>query len=181
MERNNGFAPAVRFVWKVSRAGYHWTVDTTGRRVICAADAATRGWAKLTNRLEYQRLEKRTGVFRDFAGLKASEHEVRSFASMFGLLESDDNVELSSETGRVRAHGETLTFWKTEIQRLKLAVDLWDAYLTGDRNNLVEPIAKLASNRSRFGLRPGFHLDDSDVAVEVLHHIQELVDQNLAQ
>jgi hypothetical protein len=106
---------------------------------------------------------------------------VRSFANMFGLLESDDNVELASEVGPVRAHGETLRFWKSEIQRLRFAVDLWEAYLTGDRSNLVEPMAKLASNRSRFGLRPGFHPDDSDVAVEAIHAIEELVDQNLAQ
>lgn len=53
------------------------------------------------------------------------------------------------ETGRVQAHGETLEFWRAEIQRMKLAFDLWDAYLTGERNNLVEPIEKLASKRSR--------------------------------
>lgn len=180
MERNNVLAPPVRFVWKVSRAGYRWTVDKTGRRVLCAADAATRGWTKLSNQLEYRPLEKRTGLFRELASLNASEAAVRSFATMFGLLESGDNVELSSEAATVRAHGETLTFWKTEIQHLRLAVDLWDAYQTGDRNNLVAPTTKLARNRSRFGLRPGFHPDDSDVAVEAMRAIQEIVDQNLA-
>jgi len=180
MEKNHLFAPPVRFVWKVSRAGYRWTLDSTGRRLICATDAATHGWNKLTNRLEYQPLEKRTGLFREFANINASEAAVRSFASMFGLLESDCNVELRSEKGPVPAHGETLVFWKTEIQRLKLAVDLCDAYMTGDRRNLVDPIVKLANKRSRFGLRPGLHPDDGDVAIAAVQAIEELVDQNVA-
>jgi hypothetical protein len=181
MVTKDAFAPPVRFAWRISRAGYRWTIDTKRKRVLCAADADTRGWSNAQNAIEYNPLEKRTGLFREFSALKPTEAEVRTFANMFGLLEAEPNLDPPSTRSPLRVHGEDLNFWKIEIERMKFAVDLWDAWLTDDRQNLVRPMAKAVRYRSRFGLSPGFHPNDIDIAIDAIETISETTDQNLAQ
>jgi hypothetical protein len=172
-------SPPVRFAWNVSRAGYRWVIAANGTRVICAANADTRGWSKALDVIEYNPLEKRTGLFREFAALKPTKATVQTFANMFGLLEAEPNVCLPSNPGTVRAHGEDLNFWKTEIQRMKFGVELWDAWLTDDRANLTEPMAMLDSKRWRHLFRPDFYPEDTDIALQATQTLEDLVDYNL--
>jgi len=173
------FAIPVRFGWSVARVGYHWTRDTRGKRVICAVDAGSRGWSHLLNRSEYRPFEQRTGLFREFADLGTAEAPVLAFANRFGLLEEENNLELPSRSGPVQAHGETLEFWKSEIQALKFAVELWDAFCTGSRDEIAALDAKWAKQRVPLALRQKLHLGDEDAPIAAVDAIQDIADQKL--
>lgn len=176
MDDEDVFAIPVSFAWRVSRAGYSWTPDTTGRRVLCAADAAQGGWP---NSLAYRPLERRTGLFHEFARLQPSETSVVAFANRFGLLEEGANLHLPSKPQAVRAHGETLEFWKSEIQTLRFAVELWDAFMSGNRNEIVGLSSARVTERFPLALRQRLNLVDLDAPQAALEAIQDLTDDKL--
>jgi hypothetical protein len=178
MRNTTTFALPLKFSWRVARAGYQW-FKTGNARFLCARDAQRLDWHDPFDRYEttYSPLEERTGLFREFAALDATEAEVLKFANRFGLLQNVDNLTLNSELGALAVHGEPLDFWENEIKRFASAVSLWELIRAGRAAELRAELVKLDLPP---GLKNRFHFEDDDPAMAGLSVIQRFIDGGLS-
>jgi hypothetical protein len=86
------------------------------------------------------------GLFRRFAKLSLTRDAIGDFANKYGFLGSDP-IPLHYPSGTHHAEnklklGEPLLFWKEEIERMCLLVNLWDCVLDTERKGSAGALAR---------------------------------------
>jgi hypothetical protein len=179
--RNEAFAIPLDFTWKVARGGHRW-VEESGKRYLCSVDAVEKpDWPGLFNRYQrvYRPLEERTGLFREFAELKPTDKQILDFVDRYGLLDNTSNVSVRTSFGRRQVRGESLEYWRVEIQALKTALTLWDAIGANRNEKLLDLKEALRSAGLPLLVHQRFHFDDPDPGMAALSIIQTVTDEKL--
>jgi hypothetical protein len=158
-------------------------MDIKEGRFLCAVDALKPDWHPLFDRYEttYHPLEEQTGLFFDFAALEPAEAEIQAFANRFGLLTTGDDHPVDSEFGPVMVHGESLEFWKEQVDAFRIVVVFWDAVLSGKRHDIEKFRDSLLAPQLPLVVQQRLHLVEEDPAMAVLSTIQRIVDSRLRE
>jgi len=127
------------FEWRVPKTGFYWAgkedfklVDVLPRRPGESLDARPPWLIGLPIRRKtgfrtYNPLSEDPLLFRWFASLEMTKEPVLEFANAYGSLTGGYLVlEEKSGAGRELFLGESLYFWKREIQELRDMLELWD-------------------------------------------------------
>jgi hypothetical protein len=179
MDSPASITPAISFNWKVARSGYVWA-DMKGGRFLRATDCLKPDWTFGLYERDYQPLEQRTGLFREFAELELSENTVVAFANRFGMLGAEQGRSEETEFGPVPIRAETLGVWKREIENLKRAVHLWDVVRSGDQSKLAEVKAARPGGELPIAVQEFLHLTDPDPAMSLVAEIRILADAQIS-
>ena len=86
---------------------------------------------------EYSPLEEHPALFEEFASLTPAPEAILSFAGRYGLLGVGVDFDKSPE-GERDGTGEPLERWTGEVQALRHALDVWEAWRAKDMKKIVE-------------------------------------------
>src|SRR6266478_401813 len=165
----------VFFIWKIANSGYQWCDIPERGRLLCAVDAFCPDWNGIFDRYQrsYWPFQEVTGLFLELAELPPTEPAVLEFANRYGMLKLEDPLTVATDFGPVVLHGESLEWWRGEIETLKNAVDLWHAMLKG-KDELVSLINKHVGDPDQLPLKLShlLHLDHQDLAMAALGAVQ---------
>ncbi len=182
MRNAQSFAIPVEFTWRVDKGGYRW-IDSSGKRYLCPAEALDRfDWPDPygIGQRTYSPLTERTGLFREFAGLKLTESAIRDFANQYGQLDAA-NIQVHTNFGERFVRGETLDDWSNEIAEIKLAITLWDLVAARNEHALVALTSKLREEQRPIALERRLHLQDADPAMTALAILRSQCDLRLSR
>jgi hypothetical protein len=128
--------------WDVPEEGFKWvdayafgrSVSSSVERFLAPKAKASQGWRR------YWPLVDSIGLFRAFADTEATESGILEFAEKYGALGLAQDIEIPSDTDRVRdagpleagfefdfGKGESLSVWVDEILGMKHVLKVWDA------------------------------------------------------
>lgn len=102
------FGMPLSFTWNVDPDGHRWMQSASGLTLVANGDldSTMRGIFYRPMR-SYQPFEQKTGLFREFASLEATEKHVLEFADRFGLLGDSETVVVKTESGSQQVTGES--------------------------------------------------------------------------
>ncbi len=95
------------------------------------------------NLIERYPLEEEPGLYRAFASLELTEQAILEFANKWGPLENAHELDPDEYADTMVAYvGDRLASWFTEINRMKVLVELWDV-LTGNKRRKLSDVVEV--------------------------------------
>jgi hypothetical protein len=89
-------------------------------------------------------IEKYPNLYRKFAKLQPNKREIKVFANDYGLLGTNEKtivvLPINSKGEENVVDGETISIWKKEIEKMRFAIELWDALINDDFKLLTKRI-----------------------------------------
>jgi len=136
----------LQFSWRVEASGYKWVqavpIDLKeGKRwkrgqFLCAAPST--GARRLVT--DYNPLRTASGLFKTFAKREPNPELIAAFAKEYGQLGTGVGEMVVMEGESFARWGESYPAWKLELERMRQAVELWDAIESPDLRMLERRI-----------------------------------------